>query len=84
MRRKTNFDLYLEEQLKDADFAGRFKKAGETWDVAVQLAALRKDSGLSQKELARRPCTSRQAYFRGQLPDSADNNLLRRLCEAYP
>ncbi len=49
MRRKTNFDLYLEAQLKDADFAERFKKAGEAWDVAVQLAALRKDSGLSQK-----------------------------------
>jgi len=34
MKRKTNFDLYLEEQLKDADFAVRFRKAGEAWDVA--------------------------------------------------
>jgi len=28
---KTNFDQYLEEQLKDAAFAERFKKAGEAW-----------------------------------------------------
>ena len=49
MKRQTNFDIYLEEQLKDKDFAARFKKAGEAWDVALQLAALRKESGLSQK-----------------------------------
>jgi len=52
MKRRTNFDVYLEDQLKDEDFAARFKKAGEAWDVALQLAALRKESGLSQKELA--------------------------------
>jgi hypothetical protein len=45
MKRQTNFDIYLEEQLKDKDFAARFKKAGEAWDVALQLAALRKESG---------------------------------------
>jgi len=45
MKQKTNFDIYLEDQLKDPDFAARFKKAGEAWDVALQLAALRKDSG---------------------------------------
>ncbi|MBU4583539.1 MAG: hypothetical protein KKH02_14210 [Proteobacteria bacterium] len=28
---KTNFDQYLEEQLKDVVFAERFKKAGEAW-----------------------------------------------------
>ena len=41
MKRRTDFDIYLEEQLKDEDFAARFKKAGEAWDVALQLAALR-------------------------------------------
>jgi hypothetical protein len=33
--KKTNFDLYLEEQLKDPDFAERFERAGEAWDVAL-------------------------------------------------
>jgi len=36
MREKTNFDLYLEEQLKDPGFAERFEEAGEAWDIALQ------------------------------------------------
>jgi len=35
MKRKTNFDKYLEEQLKNRDFAKRFQKAGGAWDVAL-------------------------------------------------
>jgi len=64
MKKKTNFDIYLKDQLKDRDFAIRFKKAGEAWDVAIQLASLRKDSGMSQKELARRVGTSQQQISR--------------------
>jgi hypothetical protein len=56
---KTNFDRYLEEQLKDPDFAERFQKAGEAWDVALQIAALREKAGLLQKQLAQKPKTSR-------------------------
>jgi len=52
--RKTNFDRYLEEQLKQPAFAERFERAGEAWDVALQVAALREKAGLSQRELARR------------------------------
>ncbi|MBI3468864.1 MAG: hypothetical protein HY000_38155, partial [Planctomycetes bacterium] len=40
-------DAYLEVQMKDPAFAERFRQAGEAWDVAVQLAALRKKAGLS-------------------------------------
>ena len=53
-------DRYLEKQLKDPDFAGCYQKAGEAWDVALQLVALRKKAGLSQKELAQRVGTSQQ------------------------
>jgi len=51
---KTNFDLFLEEQLRDLDFAERFKRAGEAWDIALQIAALREKAGLSQRDLARK------------------------------
>jgi transcriptional regulator with XRE-family HTH domain len=83
MKRKTNFDLYLEEQLKDADFAERFKKAGEAWEIALQLAALRKKSGLSQKELARRVGTSQQQISRLESPSYEGHSLsmLRRVAE---
>ena len=52
--KKTNFDLFLEEQLRDRPFARHFKRAGEAWDVALQIAALRQKVGISQKELAQK------------------------------
>ena len=55
--KKTNFDLYLEEQMQDPSFASRFQRAGEAWDVALQIAQLREKAGLSQKELANFPFT---------------------------
>jgi len=83
MRRKTNFDKYLEEQLRDKDFAARFKKAGEAWDVAVKLAALRKECGLSQKELAQRVGTTQQQISRLESPSYEGHSLsmLRRVAE---
>src|SRR5439155_26559522 len=63
--KKTNFDLYLEEQLKDLVFAERFEKAGEAWDVALQIAALGEKAGLSQKGLARKRHTSQPMSSNG-------------------
>ena len=84
MKRKTNFDRYFEEQLKDAVFAERFKKAGEAWDVALELAALKKESGLSQKELAKRVGTTQQQISRLESPSYEGHSLsmLRRVAEA--
>ena len=62
--KKTNFDRYLDDQLKDPAFAARFDQAGEAWEVAVQLAALRRQAGLSQNDLARRLKTSQQHISR--------------------
>jgi hypothetical protein len=58
MNQQTNFDKYLEKLLKDSDFAKRFKKAGQAWDVPLQLVSLRKEAGLPQKELTRNVGTS--------------------------
>jgi ribosome-binding protein aMBF1 (putative translation factor) len=65
---QTNFDRFLEEQLRDPDFAKRFKQAGEAWDVALQLASLREQAGLSQTELARRLRTTQQQISRLESP----------------
>ena len=80
---KTNFDLFLEEQLRDPDFAERFKRAGEAWDVALQLAALREKAGLSQKDLARKLHTSQQQISRLESPSYEGHSLsmLRRVAE---
>ncbi len=83
MKKKTNFDRYLEEQLKDKDFTERFRKAGEAWDVALKLSELRKESGLSQKELARRAGTTQQQISRLESPAYEGHSLsmLRRVAE---
>jgi transcriptional regulator with XRE-family HTH domain len=81
---KTNFDLFLEEQLRDPDFAKRFKRAGEAWDVALQIAALRERAGLSQKDLARKLKTTQQQISRLESPDYEGHSLsmLRRVARA--
>jgi transcriptional regulator with XRE-family HTH domain len=83
MKRKTNFDRYLEKQLKDKNFADRFRKAGQAWDVALQLAALRKKVGLSQKELAQKVGTSQQQISRLESTSYEGHSLsmLRRVVE---
>ena len=82
--KKTNFDLYLAEQLKDEAFAERFRQAGEGWDVALQIAALRKQAGLTQKELAQKVGTTQQQICRLESPSYEGHSLslLRRVAEA--
>ena len=82
--KKTNFDLYLEEQLKDPNFAERFESAGEAWDVAMQLAALREKAGLSQRDLARKLKTTQQQISRLESPSYEGHSLsmLRRVAKA--
>jgi transcriptional regulator with XRE-family HTH domain len=83
MMKKTNFDLHLEEQLRDPDFAERFKRAGEAWDVALQISALREKAGLSQKDLARKLNTSQQQISRIESPSYEGHSLsmLRRVAK---
>ena len=82
--KKTNFDRYLAEQMEDPSFAARFKQAGEAWDVALQLAALRQQAGLSQAELARKLKTTQQQISRLESPRYEGHSLsmLRRVARA--
>ena len=79
--KKTNFDRYLAEQMKGPAFAARFKQAGEAWDVALQLTALREQAGLSQAELARKLKTTQQQISRLESPGYEGHSLsmLRRI-----
>jgi len=81
---KTNFDDYLAKQLKDDAFAERFRKAGEAWDVALQIAALRTEAGLTQKELAEKVGTTQQQICRLESPSYEGHSLslLRRIAAA--
>ena len=57
---KTNFDCYLDQQLKEPAFAARFKNTGQVWAMALQNAALRENAALSQTDLAKLPKSSEQ------------------------
>ena len=41
---KTNFDLYLKEQLKDPAFSEQFEEAGEAWDIDLRVLKGREPS----------------------------------------
>lgn len=77
----TNFDRYLAGQLKDESFAARFKQAGAAWEIALQLAALREQAGLTQSDLARKLKTSQQQISRLESPGYEGHSLsmLRRV-----
>jgi transcriptional regulator with XRE-family HTH domain len=64
--------------LQDPAFAARFERAGEAWDVALQITALRQQAGLSQKDLAKPLKTSQQQISRLESPR------LRRPLAKYP
>lgn len=83
MKGETNFDLFLKKHLHNAGFAERFRIDRETWNVAIQLASLRKKSGLSQKELAKRVGTSQQQISRLESPTYKGHSLsmLRRVAD---
>ena len=69
--------------MRDPRFAARFERAGEAWDVALQIAALRERAGLSQKELASHLKTSQQQISRLESPGYEGHSLatLRRVAK---
>jgi transcriptional regulator with XRE-family HTH domain len=81
---KTNFDSYLDNQLRDPGFAARFARAGEAWDIALQIASAREKAGLSQRELAERVGTTQQQISRLESPNYEGHSLsmLRRVAQA--
>jgi len=81
---KTNFDRYLERKLEDPGFRRRYAEAERAWDVALQLATLRKSRGLTQKQVADLLGTRQQAIARLENPAYAGHSLsmIRRYAEA--
>ncbi len=81
---KTNFDRYLERKLEDPGFRKRFEEADKAWDIALQLAALRKARGLTQQQVAGLLGTKQQAIARLENPAYTGYSLsmVRRYVEA--
>lgn len=47
----TNFDLYLEEQLKDAEFLKEYKALEPEYEIIKQIIKNRTEQNMTQKQL---------------------------------
>jgi DNA-binding XRE family transcriptional regulator len=64
----SSFDAYLQEQLRDPDFRQRFQAADRALDVALRLADLRRQRGLTQAQVADMLGTKQQNISRLENP----------------
>ena len=81
---KTNFDRYVKRQMQDPVARCRLEAAERAWDIALQLAALRRARGLTQRQVAEMLGTKQQAIARLEDPTYAGHSLsmVRRVAEA--
>lgn len=81
---QTNFDLYLDQKLRDPAFRRRFEAADRAWDIALQLAELRRARGLTQQQVADLLGTKQQAIARLEDPAYSSHSLsmVRKYVEA--
>jgi hypothetical protein len=84
MSEKTNFDRYLEHKLANPEFRARFDDASRAWNVPLQLAALRKERGLTQRQVTDMQGTHQQAIARLTDPCYVNQSLkkVRKYAEA--
>jgi len=81
-KKKTNAELYLEEQLKDREFARAFYEGLDELRLAVKIAQLREKRGLSQTELAARMHTSTPVISRLENGAKCTVQTLKKVADA--
>ena len=64
MKGVRRFRDKLQKELKDARFREDFEEEGVFATLAIQIAKIREEEGLSQRELAKRLHTSQQMISR--------------------
>ena len=62
--RKSGFDVWHEERMKDPEFAAWYEIYGLADRIAEEVVGLRKKSGMTQAELARRMETCQEVISR--------------------
>lgn len=63
-QRETNFQVYLDKQLKDPKFKRYYDEFGKQLEIAYALLRLRKKMGLSQSVLAKKIGTTQSNIAR--------------------
>lgn len=77
-------DELIRGELRDPEFAREYAEAKEEWMLAIQLARLRRERGLTQEQLAEMVGTRQQNIARIENPDYSGHSLslLRRVARA--
>ena len=75
MRRSNSFQDFLKEQLKDPVVRQAYEEEGPFVELAIQVAHLRQQKGLTQRQLAKRLHTSQQTVSRLESPKNGSLSL---------
>ena len=85
MKKMTRFRDRLKDELKNEKFKNAYEEENTFVKLAVEIARIREEQGLSQKDLARRLHTSQQTVSR--LENSANRSFslatLLKLARAF-
>ncbi len=75
MSKERRFRDRLQEDLNNPEFKKAFEDEEVFSSIAIQIAKIRRDHKLSQKELARRLHTTQQTVSRFESPDNRSCSL---------
>ena len=75
MKGGRRFRDYLNEQLKDPAVRKAYEEEGVFVELAIQVARLREQKGITQRELAKRLHTSQQTISRLESPRNGSLSL---------
>lgn len=81
-RKMINYNKKLQEKLKDPNFKEGYKKEKLLLDVAVELAKIREQRGLTQAELAKQANLTQQQVSKLESGMSANVKTLLKVCSA--
>ncbi len=81
-KKKTNAELYLDDQLKNPEFAKAYYGGLAELRLAVKIAQLREKRGLSQTELAARMHTSTPVISRLENGAKCTVQTLKKVADA--
>ncbi|MBL7036711.1 helix-turn-helix transcriptional regulator [Candidatus Microgenomates bacterium] len=83
MRKLTDFDNFLKEQLKDPEFKNEWDKSEPAYQVGRQLIKSRIEQSISQRQLAKKAKTTQAVISRIEtMTVSPTINLLQKIASA--
>lgn len=74
-RKKTNYEIYFEENMKDPEFRRLYEKEEAKFSVSQKIRRLRERLGVTQQQLAKLTHTSQAAIARIESADYEGHSL---------